>query len=216
MSASDPAYPYEDPPRLPAEDRVDLNAWLPGSGPLEIELGPGRGAFLLARAAAHPELRLLGMEIRRKWATQVDDRLAHQGWAERARVVCEDARVALPRLGPEASVARVFVHFPDPWWKKRHQKRLLVVDPLMSAVCHLLVDGGAIFVQTDVDERAEQYEQVLRQRLELEPAGDQPGSATLMASPYDERSNRERRVEADGLPVYRLRFRRASRGVVAK
>ena len=56
----------------------------------------------------------------------VDGRLAKHGVAKRARVFAEDAKVALPRLGPDASVRRVFSHFPDPWWKKRHEKRIML------------------------------------------------------------------------------------------
>jgi tRNA (guanine-N7-)-methyltransferase len=200
-----------DVPVLPDLETVDLAVLLIGRGPIEIEIGPGRGMFLVERATACPEARLLGIEVRRKWASVVDERLRRLGFAERARVVCDDARQALPRLGPPGSVATVFLHFPDPWWKKRHHKRMVVSDPLLDAVTRLLADGGELFLQTDVAERAEQYQRALELRLELEPAGDEPGSPRLAANPYLAKSNRERRVEADGLPVHRLRFRRVRR-----
>ncbi len=212
MSSQASPKPYTDPPRLPEGEHVDLDAFLPGAGPLEIEIGPGRGAFLLERCAAMSELRFVGIEVRRKWATIVDERLHRRGLGGRARVVCEDARWAVPRLGPRRSVARVFLHFPDPWWKKRHQKRLVVTDRLLDALEPLLVDGGELFVQTDVEARARQYQELLDRRAALVPAGDQPGSAWLAANPYGARSNRERRTEADGLAVYRLRYRRAATG----
>jgi tRNA (guanine-N7-)-methyltransferase len=199
------ARPYDNPPRLPEGERVDLHAFIPGHGPLEIEIGPGRGAFLLERAAAAPEARLLAIEVRRKWATLVDQRLAPTG---RARVVCEDARIALARLGPDGSVARAYLHFPDPWWKKRHQKRLVLVDALLDELARLLVEGGELFVQTDVPARAEQYALRISSHRAFEPAGDTEGSPELAHNPYGARSNREKRCEADGLPIHRLRWRR--------
>jgi len=198
-------------PELPESGSVDLTLLLAGSGPIELEIGPGRGMFVIERAIARADLRLLGIEVRRKWASVVDERLRRLGLGERARVVCADARQALPRLGPPAAVATVFLNFPDPWWKKRHQKRMVIGERLLDAAVRLLADGGEIFVQTDVPERADQYEQALARRPELEPAGDEPGSARLAANPYQARSNREKRVEADGLPVCRLRFRRVPR-----
>ncbi|MCC6525631.1 MAG: tRNA (guanine-N7)-methyltransferase [Polyangiaceae bacterium] len=205
--------PYAHAPRLPEGDAVALDSLFafPG-GPVELEVGPGRGAFILERAAERPETRLLGLEIRRKWATLVDERLRARGFGDRARVVCEDARVALGRLAPDASVAGVFIHFPDPWWKKRHEKRLVMGDPLLDAICRLLVDGGEVFLQTDVATRAAEYAAQLGGRPELEPAGDAVGSPALAASPHRAESNREKRALADGLPLYRLRYRRRPRG----
>jgi tRNA (guanine-N7-)-methyltransferase len=108
-------------------------------------------------------------------------------------------------------VTTVFLHFPDPWWKKRHQKRLVMGPTLLDSVARLLTDGGAIYLQTDVEERAAQFEQLLADCALLVAAGDEPGSARMAQNPYGARSNRERRVVADGLPVHRLRYRRVAR-----
>lgn len=190
---------------------MDLPALFTHEGHLEVEIGPGRGAFVFERCAADRQANVLGMEIRRKWATRVDERLGREGLHARARVVCEDAKLALPRLSPAGSVRRVFIHFPDPWWKKRHEKRLVVVDPLIAEVARLLEDGGELFVQTDVPERAEQYAAVIGAVSELEPAGDAADNPELADNPYGARSNREHRAVLDGLPVYRLRYRRKVR-----
>ena len=248
-----PDYPYANPPRLPEGEEVPTADLLGGEGPLEIEIGPGRGAFVVERAAAAPEHRVLGLEIRRKWAQNVDERLGRLGLHPRVRVLCEDAKLALPRLVPDASVARFFVSFPDPWWKKRHQKRLVVVDPLVDQILRLgpvdarsdvhalgvilhqlltgrlpfateaplralvdqilrlLVDDGELFVQTAVPERFDEYRARLDAKGELEPAGDEPGSPVIADNPYGALSNRERRAAQDGLPVYRLRYRRRRR-----
>jgi tRNA (guanine-N7-)-methyltransferase len=198
---------YEDTVRLPDGSGVDVRTLAAGVW-VEIEIGPGRGWFLIERAQAEPSAALIGLEIRRKWASIVDARLAARGLLGRARVFAEDARFALPRLVPDASVRRVFVNFPDPWWKKRHAKRLVVKQPFLDDVARLLESGGEVFLQTDVEERAVMYERLLGGDARFLPAGDTSLSARLEANPYDARSPRERRAIADGLPVIRLRWRR--------
>jgi tRNA (guanine-N7-)-methyltransferase len=208
-----PPRPYDDAPRLPEGDRVDLRTLVRGDW-IEVEIGPGRGWFLVERAEVEPCAGLLGLEIRRKWASVVDERLARRRLGDRARVFAEDAGMALPRLGPDGSLRRVFVHFPDPWWKKRHQKRLVVRDRFLGEVARLLEPDGELFVQTDVEERACDYEAMVGLDARFAPRGESPGSARITENPYVARSPRERRAMADGLPVVRLRWSRVGLGLV--
>jgi tRNA (guanine-N7-)-methyltransferase len=118
----------------------------------------------------------------------------------------------LPRLA-NASARAVFIHYPDPWWKKRHQKRLVASGELLRQVARVLVPGGELFFQTDVEERARQFEGLVDTVPLLVPwnAGS-PGVASAGArvseNPYGAMSPRERRAVKDGLPIVRLRFRR--------
>lgn len=202
-------YPYEHAPRLPAQGPLEIASLTRQlHGPLEIEIGPGRGAFLLDRVAERPDARIVGLEIRQKWATIVDDRLKAMGLGDRARVYAEDAKLVLPRLLPDSSVSAFFVHFPDPWWKSRQRKRLVVGLPLLDQIARLLQPGGMLFVQTDVVDRGEGYEVQIDAHAAFEKDGDEPGSARLAVSPWSSRGNRERRAEQDGIPVVRLRYRR--------
>ncbi len=206
MPRSGPS-PYEDAPRLP-EGPVDVRALVSGEW-VELEIGPGRGWFLVERAAAEPHAALVGLEIRRKWASIVDARLARRGLAPRARVFAEDAALALQRLGPDGSVRRVFLHFPDPWWKKKHRKRLVMRDAFLGEVARLLEPGGELFVQTDVEDRAAEYAHLVDLDPRFVPDGDVTGSPGIADHAYVARSPRERRAIADGLPVHRMRWRRA-------
>lgn len=203
-----PNHPYAHAARFPDTPEVSIDDVLPGTGPVEIEIGPGRGGFVFERAEAAPESRLLGLEIRLKWSHIVDERLRARGLGARARVLNADARQALARLRPDGSIARFFMHFPDPWWKKRHQKRLVMSPALLDEMARLLADGGELFVQTDVEERAALYAEQIGAHPAFEPAGDAPGSPYLADNPYGARSPRERRAIEDGLPVTRLRYRR--------
>ncbi|MFO0754954.1 MAG: tRNA (guanine-N7)-methyltransferase [Byssovorax sp.] len=208
-------HPYAYAARLPELPEVPIDLLLPGEGPVEIEIGPGRGGFLFERALARPEARLIGLEIRLKWSAIVDARLAERGLGKRARVYNGDAREALACLVPDASVSTFFMHFPDPWWKKRHEKRLVFGDALLSSIARLLIDGGELFIQTDVEDRAALYEEHMATQLDLAPAGDTEGSPRMAENPYNARSPREHRSIADGLPIYRLRYRRKNRSGAA-
>ncbi len=199
--------PYADAPRLPDGEHVDPRALVEaGTRPIEIEIGPGRGGFVFERLAADGECRLLGLEIRRKWATIVDQKLRERGLGGRARVLAEDAKSALPRF-PEACARAIFVHFPDPWWKKKHHKRLVVTPELLTEVCRVLAPGGQLFIQTDVSERAAAYAALIAAEPRL--IAQNPALGFGADNPFGARSPREHRAIADGLPVYRLHFRLA-------
>jgi tRNA (guanine-N7-)-methyltransferase len=196
-------------PRLPEGDLVDPRALVRSEGqPIELEIGPGRGGFLFERLAAEPSVCVIGLEIRLKWATIVDRRLHDLGLSGRGRVFAEDARHAVRRF-PAGSLRRIFVHFPDPWWKKRHQKRLVLGRDLLEELARALTPQGEVFVQTDVAERAELYQSLFLDSAFFEPFGP---SVRVEENPFAARSPRERRALADGLPIYRLHFRRREPG----
>jgi tRNA (guanine-N7-)-methyltransferase len=195
--------PYLHAARLPEGDSVDPRTVIQGKI-LEIEIGPGRGSFLYERANVSPDIAILGLEVRKKWAQIVDERLAKMGLHGRARSLAEDAKEALPRLKPDGIFARAYLHFPDPWWKKKHTKRLVMGDLFMKQIHRLLADDGELFIQTDVEDRAELYERQVNDSELFFTKGDQPGSARIAENPFQARTPREHRAIKDGLPVHRF------------
>jgi tRNA (guanine-N7-)-methyltransferase len=191
-----PPIRYELMARTVPEGNVDLGSLVPGTGPIEIEIGFGRGRFLLERARAAPESRIIGLEIKAKWAHLVELRRVREELLN-AVAFRADARAVLPRCGPDGSVMRVFIHFPDPWWKKRHAKRRVLDDDVLHHVARLLVKGGELFVQTDVEDRAAS----MRAQIEAHGGFELVHEAQ---NTYGARSNREVRADEDGLPVYRV------------
>ena len=208
--------PYAEAPRLPPGEGLGAVEILGGAAQdhaLELEIGPGRGGFIVERLGAAPDICIVGLEIRLKWASLLDERLRGLGLGARARVFAEDIRLALPRFSA-GSLSKIFIHFPDPWWKKRHAKRRLAQADVMDHLVRVLAPHGELFVQTDVWDTAQAYREVIEHRPELDPHGEEPGSPLLSENPYGARSPRERRVMADGMPVVRLRYRRRA-GVTA-
>lgn len=199
---------YAIAPRLPEVPRIQPAELLrePVSS-VELEVGPGRGNFLFERAQACGGVGLIGFEIRLKWAARVDERLRREGLGGRCRVFAADAREALPRLHPGA-LQRVYFHFPDPWWKKRHAKRRLCNRELLRLCVTALRPGGELFMQSDVVECVEAYRAELDGLAGLRPQGDAPGNPRLACNPYGARSPRERRAVESGLPIGRLRYQR--------
>ena len=205
--------PYAHCPRLPEEGPIDprrvFHPASPGEekrgvdAPVELEIGPGRGWFTVERLGVDPSIRVVGLEIKRKWATIVDERLMKRGLGSRGRVFAEDVKLVLPRF-TAGSVRVAYLHFPDPWWKKRHKKRLVLQDPLLVELARVLVPGGELFIQTDVFERADEYEKTVSTCPAFEPFEE---AARIEDHPYVARSPRERKAIENGLPVVRLRYR---------
>lgn len=200
MSDSDRRWLYRaKAPRAP-EGRFSLEELIEGPGPIELDIGFGRGLSLFERAAASPRSRIIGIEVKAKLAYRVCERLAKHNLRNVA-VLCGDARTILQRAEPSGSVERVALHFPDPWWKKKHDKRQVIGDALLSELARLMKPCGQLFIQTDVEHRAEQYVAELRRRPELALVSP---SGYVDTNPFGARSNREKRALEDGLPVWRI------------
>lgn len=202
LTPTPPPIRYDLMARRAPDGQVDLGALVPGGGDLELEIGFGRGRFLLERAASAPGSRIVGIEIKSKWAHLVEERRKRLGLTH-VVALCADAREVLGRAGPDGCLARVFIHFPDPWWKKKHAKRRVVDEDFLDQLARLLRQGGELFVQTDVEDRGIQMAAHIAANAAFSV---QPGFES--ENPYGGRSNREVRAAEDGLPVYRIHSRR--------
>jgi len=196
--------PYLDVPGFPQTGRINLKDLVSGEGEVELEIGFGKSHFLLGRAANNLSSTIMGIETRRKWVHRSIE-LAQKRELSNAIARHGDAREVLFRLDPNACLSRIFINFPDPWWKACHQKRMVITSTLLSEVVRLLKPGGDLFVQTDVDFRADAYHEIISKVPELEPFSD---DGKVAGNPFNATSSRERRCEELGLPIYRLHFRR--------
>jgi len=172
------------------------------AGSMELEIGCGHGGFALAFGARHPDRVLVAVEQRRKFAADVAARAGRRGLSN-VVVLQGDARLLAPRLFSEGSLAAVHVHFPDPWWKRRHGRRRLLEGDMSTLLLRLLRPGGVLDFRTDVERYAFEAVERLEEAGFANPAG--PGRFAERA-PDDIPSTREKRYLASGEPVWRLRL----------
>ena len=172
------------------------------TGPLELEIGCGAGGFALEHARRNPKLRLVAFEWRKKYAREVAFRKDKAALGN-LKVIEGDARLEVPKLFLPGSLSVIHLQFPDPWWKRAHQKRAILQLEFTRLMLTLLAPGGRFDFRTDVQEVGERGLKVLEQAGFLNPLG--PG----VFHPYDPEdapSTRERRYLASGAPVYRARL----------
>jgi tRNA (guanine-N7-)-methyltransferase len=175
------------------------------SAPLEIEVGSGKGLFVDNASAAHPERDYLGIERARKYARYAAARLARHARAN-AKLLCADALRVFAELIPDGAVSAVHIYFPDPWWKKRHKKRRVMVASFVADIERALVPGGALHFWTDVEEYFQTSLELLSTATTL--TGPLPVAEQVAEHHLDYRTHFERRTRLHEQPVYRAEFRR--------
>ena len=116
--------------------------------PLVVEIGFGRGEFLLELARREPEQAFVGIELSYKRALKMARRLARLAIANVA-IVEGRAEDVLRDAFEDASVACFWLNFPDPWPKKRHARRRFVQPESLAVLARRLVPGGLLRVATD-------------------------------------------------------------------
>ena len=176
----------------------------PAARSLELEIGSGHGGYALAFGARHPGRVLVAVEQRRKFAADLEER-ARKRKLVNLVVLVGDARILAPRIFPAGSLAAVHVHFPDPWWKRKHERRRLVDGGMSTLILRLLRPGGLLDFRTDV----ERYARDAVERLEEAGFENALGPGRFAEREPDEiPSTREKRYLATGQPVWRLRMLR--------
>lgn len=182
---------------------------LPAARPLEVEIGSGKGLFLLNESAARPDTDFLGVEISKKYCRFAAYRLAKAGRTN-ARMIRGDGMALLRDLLPLASVAAVHIYFPDPWWKARHRRRRVVQDDTIPLIARVLVPGGRFHFWTDVEEYFQTgCDAIAASDLFAGPYPDQPGdSSEALETGSRFQTHFERRMLLHDHDVFRARFER--------
>ncbi|HWP41148.1 MAG TPA: tRNA (guanosine(46)-N7)-methyltransferase TrmB [Tepidisphaeraceae bacterium] len=169
--------------------------------PVEVEIGIGKGTFLLDQAKSRPDTNFLGIEYARWYWRYASDRLRRHG-CHNARTVRAEAGYFISEFVPDASVSVLHIYFPDPWPKKRHHKRRLIQPPFMQQVVRILAPGGRLQVVTDHHQYFEQIEHVVQSTPGMQIIDyNRPGSA---ADGEFVGTNFERKYKREGRPFYAL------------
>lgn len=173
-------------------------------GPIELEIGPGKGLFLANAAQARPSHRFVGVEVARKYGLRAADRIAKLGLTN-VRLVLGDAKRFLHEFVPERSLHAVHLYFPDPWWKSRHKKRRMFSEAFVEDVRRTLITGGELHLATDVEE----YFGVMQETMGGHP-DFVPIALPELGEPQhnlDYLTNFERKYRLEGRPIYRASYR---------
>ena len=200
----------------PPESPSHLN-WLQVFGndqPVELEVGFGKGLFLLNACQACPDVNFLGIEILRKYQLYAATRFAKRG-LKNVRLVKADAREFLRDYVLDESFQAIHVYFPDPWWKKRHLKRRLFTPDFAVQCERTLRKDGRLYLVTDVGD----YFAVVTELLEkhtplrrLRPGSDATRFATNPKEPthdLDYLTNFERKFRKEGRAIHHAVYERA-------
>lgn len=173
-----------------------LDDLLPGGERWEVEIGFGKGRFLLATAAARPQDRFLGVEVAAKYFGLAERRARRHG-LDNLILAHGEALYMLSAALPTGFADAVHVYFPDPWPKDRHHKRRLFDCETVDLVLRLLAPSGTLYFATDHPE----YGDEVTALLDSHPALD---VTRRSAWPGGARTNYELKYEREGRPIVRL------------
>lgn len=150
------------------DGKINFSRIFGRSGAVHIEIGSGKGVFLLNQGKAQPEVNFLGIEWASKYYRYAVDRIGRWGLGN-VRIIRADAAAFLADFVPAGSVECFHVYFPDPWPKKRHNKRRFVNSVNLEQMLGGLKQGGEIRIATDHADYFEQIQSVLgEQKSRLE------------------------------------------------
>lgn len=134
--------------------------------PLVVEIGFGRGEFLLELAAKHPEFAFLGVEVSWKRVLKMARKVA-RAELENVRLVAGRGEAILDDCLPEGGVQEIWVNFSDPWPKVAHAHRRIFQPAFIRSAARVLEPEGVLHVATDDAVYAEQIDEVLRGETRL-------------------------------------------------
>ena len=154
-----------------AQKLVDLNSVFGRLAPKILEIGFGMGETTALIAAAHPDNDYLAIEVHTPGVGGLL-KLIGENDLQNIRIVQHDATEVLQHMLPPGSINGVHIFFPDPWPKKRHQKRRLVQPPLIALLASRMASGAYLHLATDWEEYAQQMLQVLESEPQLTNTGE--------------------------------------------
>ncbi len=188
------------------DEKIDFVRIFGRPAPLHIEIGAGKGTFLLSQAKAQPDYNFLGIEWARRYYRYAVDRIGRWGLTN-VRIIRTDAAAFLADTVPDDCVDCFHIYFPDPWPKKRHNKRRLICPANIEHLIRCLKSAGQLRIATDHADYFEQIRTVLAARDKqlkeidfIRPAGAETGEWAG--------TNFERKYIKDQRPIYTFAARK--------
>ena len=172
------------------------------SRPTEVDIGCGKGGFLLWAAQTRLDRNFLGVERLLLRLRKVDKKIRRLGLAN-ARLIRIEASYLIAKLIPESSVSAYHIYFPDPWPKRRHHRRRLFSPAFVGDLRRTLQPDGTVNVATD-------QENYFREITTLMQESGAFVAESPLSLPDEARTEFERGFIVEGKPVFRGRWKRAA------
>ncbi len=186
-------------PRQDGTAALDFRAIFGNARPVIVEIGSGKGRYLLQAAAVQPELNFLGIEKSLHYYRVIVDRVQRAGRSN-IRVVNHDAAFVIDRMIADASVSEVHIYFPDPWPRPRERKRRLIKVELLRGIERILEPDGCGVYVTDHREYFEKSVPIFESVFSI--------SAEEVGPDSPARTNYEAKYREEGRPIYQIEFRK--------
>lgn len=183
-------------------DPIDWSTVFASQQPIEVDIGCGKGAFLLWAAQSRPDHNFLGVERLLLRLRKVDRKVQRRG-LRNVRFIRLEASYLVSRLVPSCSISVYHLYFPDPWPKRRHFQKRLLNPAFASELLRTLVAGGCLNTATDHEDYFRQMERVLA------GIGEFRREAPI-SLPVEAQTDFEREFLAAGKTVFRGRWVKAS------
>jgi tRNA (guanine-N7-)-methyltransferase len=204
-------YPHISVKAENIDGKLDFKALFGRSAPVEMEVGSGKGTFLLEEAKAFPEKNFFGIEWANKYYKYAVDRIGR--WKlTNVRLMRTDAASFISEQIPDEVIDIFHLYFPDPWPKKKHHKRRFFCDENLIQLLRILNPGGIINIATDHADYFEQMTDVAGRAIKREavkkvdfirPAGARDGEIVG--------TNYERKYIKEGRKTYVLALQKYDR-----
>lgn len=186
-------------PRETGLGRVDLSELFGNDHPVVLEIGSGKGRFLIASAAEQPGVNFIGIEKSLHYHRVILERVAKRA-LRNVRLINYDAFPVLRDMLADASLREIHIYFPDPWPRKREQKRRIIRAEALEQMRRVLAPGGSGIYVTDHREYFEAAAPLIAEVFDAERRVPGPSDPP--------RTNYEAKYREEGRPIYEVRFRR--------
>ena len=172
--------------------------------PYNLEIGSGKGQFLIDMAKKFQDLYFIGVERNTTCAGIAAKKLVDEPEVTNAKLIYDNADVVLMNLKDE-SVSNIFLNFSDPWPKKRHWKRRLSAPSYLNNYYRILVKGGRLIIKTDnVDLWAFTKEMMEESKFVIESITDN----YIDRDEFDAETEYEKSFRKEEIPIHRLVVRK--------
>jgi len=184
-------------PRETGFARLDFARLFGNTNRVVVEIGSGKGRFLIGSALEQPDVNFIGIEKSLHYHRVIRERVAKRG-LRNVRLINHDAFLVLREMIYDNSISEIHIYFPDPWPRKREQKRRIIRREVLREIRRALVDGGAGVYVTDHREYFEVAGPLIAEFFRTE---------TRIPGPHDPpRTNYEAKYRAEARQIYEIRF----------